>query len=653
MSSQEDIPKSRGAAGLMRTVSAGLAHHQAGRLDRAEALYRHALKKDPNHADALHLLGVIAYQCGEIEPALQLIERALPGLAQLPDAHLNHGNALRAAGRLVEAIKSYRRAVALDPDHGMAHCNLAGALNERGAFEAGLESSRRAVALLPDFPGALIHQAAALKGLERFAEAEPVLRRVLELMPERAETYRELGLDLSRLGQFDEAVTLHQRSIELDPTDATMHSALGITFYHMEDLAGSEIHFRHALALDPDNAPAWQGLGIVKLTWGRLDEAQCCFCRTLELDPDLWEAQLNLAAMRSKAGDQARICHLQALLKDSDRPTTQRIPAGFALGVLLDNADRYDEAFPCFAQANALYRQLRADAGERFDPQRSRRDVDGLIATATPELFSISPSWGNPSEAPVFIVGMPRCGTSLVEQIAASHSQVFGAGERKDIDRIFQELLIHNPGKQIERWDATFARQLADQHVARLGALGAGAARVIDKMVDNVFALWLVAALFPSARVILCQRDLRDVCLSCYFHKFRGGHLYSYDLAECGRRALDVERLATHWLRVLPLKMLMIDYEELIEDPEGESRRLIEFLGLEWEPACLDFHRTERAVFTASSWQVRQPLFKRSVGRWRHYARHLEPLLQVLTPDENDTHHGEPDPATDSASNGS
>jgi hypothetical protein len=149
-------------------------------------------------------------------------------------------------------------------------------------------------------------------------------------------------------------------------------------------------------------------------------------------------------------------------------------------------------------------------------------------------------------------------------------------------------------------------------------------------MPDNVFTLWLIAALFPSARVILCQRDLRDTGLSCYFHRFTDGHPFAYDLADCGRRAIEVDRIATHWLRVLPLEMLVLEYEELIADPEGESRRLIEFLGLDWEPACLDFHKTERPVFTASSWQVRQPLFTRSVGRWRHYERHLGPLLEVL-----------------------
>jgi hypothetical protein len=149
-------------------------------------------------------------------------------------------------------------------------------------------------------------------------------------------------------------------------------------------------------------------------------------------------------------------------------------------------------------------------------------------------------------------------------------------------------------------------------------------------MRNQVF-LWLIAALFPSARIILCRRDLRDVCLSCYFHHFTEGHLYTYDLADCGARALEIDRLATRWSRVLPLEILVIDYEKLVSDLEGQSRRLTEFLHLEWEPACLDFHLTERSVLTASAWQVRQPLYHRSIGRWRRYARHLGPLLELLS----------------------
>ena len=363
---------------------------------------------------------------------------------------------------------------------------------------------------------------------------------------------------------------------------------------------------------------------------GRFDEALDCFRRALELDPDLPEAHRSLATTGERAGDDEQLRRLQTVLASPERSVLDRVAAGFALGGLLDNADRYDDAFPAFARANALYRQYRAEAGERFDADALRRETDGLIGVGSAEFFSRVGAWGNPSELPVFIVGMPRSGTTLIEQIAASHSQVFGAGERREIGAIATALTAHNTDRAVNAWDPVFARAQADRHAAWLQALGGASVRVIDKMPDNVFTLWLIAALFPSARVILSQRDPRDTALSCYFHKFTDGHPFAYDLADCGHRALEVERLATHWLRVLPLEMLVVDYEELVADPEGESRRLIEFLGLDWEPACLDFHKTQRPVFTASSWQVRQPMFTRSIGRWRHYERHLGPLLEVL-----------------------
>lgn len=620
----------RQKAGLLRTVRSGFAHHQAGRLDQAAALYRKALEKDPNHADALHLLGVVAYQSGKIRLATRLIERALPALPALPDAHLNYGNALREAGRLAEAVESYHRAITLSPDYGMAHSNLAYALNQQGAFDVGLESSERALELIPDFFGAHVNYAAALIGLERFAEAEAPLRRALDLLPDRAESHRDLGWVLTRLGRIEEAVACHQRAIALEPNDAAMHYALGATQYLADDLAASETSFRNTLALSSSHAAAWHGLGNVLRTLGRFEEALSCFHRAAELDPELPEVHRSLAVTGQRPSGEAQLQRLKALLESPDRAISDRISAGFALGMLLNNADRYDEAFRCFAQANALYRQQRAKAGERFDRSALRRQVDELVAMSTSSLFSAIACWGNPSEAPVFIVGMPRSGTSLVEQIAASHSRVFGAGERAEMNTIADALAAHNHRRSIESWDPVFARELAVRHVAHLQALGGGAVRVIDKMPDNVFTLWLIAALFPSARIIFCRRDPRDVSLSCYFHRFTEGHLFAYDLVDCGLRALEVERLSMHWLKVLPLEMLVIDYEGLVADLEDESRRLIEFLGLDWEPACLDFYRTQRPVFTASAWQVRQPLYDRSVGRWRCYERHLGPLLEVL-----------------------
>jgi tetratricopeptide (TPR) repeat protein len=629
VASEEQKREARQRAGRLRTVRAGFAHHQSGRLRRAEALYRKALQKDPDDANALHLLGVVAYQCGEVGTALWLIERALPALPELPDVHLNYGNALRETGRLAEAVASYRRAIALNPDYGMAHNNLAGALNQQGEFAAGLASSERATALIPEFFGAYVNRADALMGLERFAEAEAPLRRGLDLAPDRAQTHRDLGWVLAKLGRCDEAVACLEQANMLDPDDPTTHFALGTTLYIRKDLSGSESGLRRAVALAPGYTAAWHELGTVLRSSGRFEEALFCFRRTVDLDPDWPEAYRSLAVTGQQA-DGAQLRRLEAVLKNRGRPVSDRISAGFALGMLLDNAERCDEAFPCFAEVNALHRQQRAEAGERFDIEALRREVDDLIELATPDFFSAAAPWGNPSQAPVFIVGMPRSGTSLVEQIAASHSRVFGAGELHALGEIWQTLSAHNRGVPVGNWDATLARRLADRHLTSLQALGNGAVRVIDKMPDNIFFLWIIAALFPSTRIILCRRDLRDVCLSCYFHRFTEGHLYAYDLADCGARALEIDRLATDWLQLLPLEILTIDYEKLVSDPERESRRLVDFLGLEWEPACLDFHLTERPVLTASAWQVRQPLYRRSVGRWRCYERHLSPLLHVF-----------------------
>jgi tetratricopeptide (TPR) repeat protein len=631
VASDEQKREAQRRAGRLRTVRAGFAHHQAGRLRRAETLYRKALQKDPDDANALHLLGVIAYQRGEIGTALRLIERALPELAGLPDINLNYGNALREAGRLAEAMASYRRALELKPDYGMAHNNLAAALNQQEEFAAGLASSERAIALIPEFFGAHVNHAAALIGLERFAEAEGPLRRALDLAPDRAQTHRDFGWVLAKLARCEEAVACLEQAVALGPEDPTTYFALGTTRYLRKDLPGSEAELRRAVALAPDYTQAWHELGTVLRSSGRFDEALTCFRRAVEIDPDWPEAYRSLAVTGQQAADDTQLRRLEAVIKNRGRSVSDRISAGFALGMLLDNAERSDQAFPRFAEANALHRQQRAQAGEHFDIDVLRRHVDDLIELATPDFFSAAASWGNPSHAPVFIVGMPRSGTSLVEQIAASHSRVFGAGELYELGGIWETMSAHNPGRPLEKWHAAFARQLADRHVGSLQALGNGAVRIIDKMPDNIFFLWLIAALFPSARIILCRRDLRDVCLSCYFHRFTEGHLYAYDLADCGARALEIDRLATHWLRVLPLEILVIDYEKLVSDPEGESRRLIEFLDLEWEPACLDFHLTERPLLTASAWQVRQPLYTRSVGRWRRYARHLSPLLNVLS----------------------
>jgi protein O-GlcNAc transferase len=283
----DDDPQSaRRNGGITRTVNAGFANHQAGRLKRAEALYRKALERDPEQAEALHLLGVIAYQRGDTETAIALIGRALPQLEDRPEAHLDFGNALLAAGRLADAADCYRRAVALDPDYGMGHCNLARALNDQARFEAGLESARRAVELIPDLVGAHINCAAALSGLRRFGEAEAPLHRALELIPERAETHHALGDVLCALGRFDEGSASYHRALALKPDFAKAHTNLGIVLSIQSRLDEAVESLQRALALAPDDVQARMYLGAALADLRKFDDAVASYQGTLAREPD-------------------------------------------------------------------------------------------------------------------------------------------------------------------------------------------------------------------------------------------------------------------------------------------------------------------------------------------------------------------------------
>ncbi len=474
----------------------------------------------------------------------------------------------------------------------------------------------------------------ALAGSGRLLEAAQQFQRANLLRPDHPATLTNLGLLLSQLDQHDTALACVRRAAELRPDDAQAALALATVLYRQGSILAAIPPHRRAVALAPGNPIAWTALGDCLVAVGQLDEATASFRQALRLDPDQLAARRSLAACGRPGTQAADIDRLSALLDRVDLPIDDRITAGFALGQVLDTAGRYDDAFARFADANALVMATEAQAGHRFDAAAFDGAIDRLIAQPRTDFLARAAVWGNPSELPVFIVGMPRSGSTLVEQIAASHSRVFGAGEGKALGRAIDAMAQGFGLRTPPDWDAAAARDLADRHVAALAALaggaGSGIARVLDKTLDNVFRLGVIAALFPNARVVICRRDLRDVCLSCYFHRFADPNLYTYDLVACARRARAIERLIAHWRAVLKLRMHEVLYESLVARPAEEIWRLIDFLGLEHEAACLEAYRTERVVTTASAWQVRQPINTRSVGRWRLYRRHLSGLLEVL-----------------------
>lgn len=626
----------RRLADAARLLESAVAHHRAGRIDRAEALYRKILTKIPDHPDALHMLGAIATYRGRPQRAIQLIGGVLARFPKLADAHVNLGNAYRLAGKRPDAVSCYRRAIALKPDHALAHSSLGREQIADGDFLAAILSCRLAAELDPEMPEAHLQLGIACWRAGALAEAEDAFRQVLRLAPQNVAALAHLALVLVELSRFEEAGECQRTIVALHPQDARAHRALAVCEFRSGEVNPALDRFRHAVELDPRFAEGWTSLGWALRALGRFDEAIGCFRRALAIDPDLAEARRSLAATGQKPADPAEIDRLSAILDAPEAAADARAATGFALGALYDGADDYDRAFACFAKANGLVRQGLVSAGRGYDPRAFDERIDRLIGGFTPEFLAAASAGGTRSELPVFIVGMPRSGTTLVEQIAASHSRVFGVGELTDIARLAAAL----PGpaadrRVIERWTAA-APTLGAAHLARLTTLGLGAARVIDKLPDNVLNLGAVAALFPEAHVIFCERDSRDICLSSYFQFFAGGNAYSYDLGECAHRCLAVERLVRHWRRVLPLRMIVVGYEALVGNLEAEARRLIEFLGLEWEPGCLEFHRTERVVVTQSTWQVRQPLNSRSIGRWQLYRRHLTPLLEALAAGEKE-----------------
>ncbi len=478
--------------------------HQAGELTQAERLYRQVLGMDPQQADALNLLGVIANQVGEPEMALQYLRQALKIKPQEAEFHSNCAASCKAIGNVSAAIAHYREAIRFKPDAVGAHIYLSDALMEQG--------------------------------------------------------------------NLDEALSHSLQALRLQPNSALAHCTLG-------ELA-----------------------------------AQGCYTFTAE----------NLQHMQSLLGEDGhQAAHDASLLC-------------FTLAAHWEKQEAYEEAFRLYRQGNDLKGDVYRHSNQAFDRHKHRELIDRLIEVFTPELFRRIRPCGADSDRPIFVVGMVRSGTTLVEQILASHPQVFGAGELRDIDQISKALPNRlNSGAGYPDCLANVGpvalRELADIYLWRLEGLSGGQAiRVIDKMPHNCLHLGLIALLFPRARIIHVRRDPLDVCLSAYLQNFKWLP-YAASMEDIGFYYRQYERLMAHWESVLPLPILDVSYEKLVANPESVSRTLIAYCGLDWDDRCLTFYQSERAVQTASKLQVRRPIYTSSVARWKRFAAYLKPLREALT----------------------
>ncbi len=551
-----------------------------------------------------------------------------PAGAGVPGAEATIRAALRShqSGRLDEAVALYRRAIEAAPGHPVALHYLGVLELQRGRAGEAVELIGKAVAARPGDATARYNHGTALQAAGELRSAAAAFREAAKLAPGNADAEIGLGNALQGLARWEEAAAAFGRAIAIRPDAPEAHNNLGIVHQVLGRLVEATAAYARALELRPGYADAYANLGNVYKAQGRLADAIAAYERALELDPALAEALSNLVGIKDIAPDDPLLARLERLAEAGSLPPESAVSLHFARARIHDKLGRADEAFAAYRRGNELRGNLDRRAGIGFDADVHERLVERLIEAFTPAFFAARQGFGIASEVPVFVLGMPRSGTTLVEQIVASHAEVFGAGELPYLGQVAGRAYPEN----LTDLDQAGARRPAESYLEQLCGHAPEARHITDKMPTNFLLIAAIALLLPKARIIHCRRDPLDTCVSCYTQNFRTGNVFATELTDLGRYYRAYERLMAHWRAATPVRLLDVRYEELVADPEEVSRAMVGFLGLEWDPNCLDFHRNPRAVATASSVQVRQPIYRSALARWRRYEDHLGPLIAAL-----------------------
>jgi len=612
-------------------IQQGAEFQARGDFAAAGGCYRKALKAAPDHPQALWMLGMLELGMGRVDSGARHMERLLRLQPQSTHSHCGMAQVRVAQGRMAEARAGYQRAVSLDGANLPALVGLGALLAQEGDLEGAEATLRRAVAVDPRAPEVRIQLGRVLYRTGRMDAARVECEAAVALAPNRPELVRVLAEFYLDMRLWEEAAQAGGHWARLDPENARPHALVGTALLSLQKVAGADAAFDQALSRDPGEVSARAGkCGVLRM---RGDMGAACqmiepLLADAECPPGIVVAYAGIAEGVGRLDD--ALARIEKMLAGYRLSPADRRNLHFAAGELLDKKKDYDRAFRHYHEGNQASQSA-------FDPDIFRQFVDRQIAVFGSENLGGLARARNRIKRPVLIVGMPRSGTSLVEQILASHPLVHGAGELEHLPRIatvhLQAGLSSGPPypECVRDLSCDDLDRLAREYDADLARMGGDALRVTDKNPLNFLHLGLVQRMLPHVRVIHCRRNPVDTCLSNYFQDFASlGLAYSTDLSHLGFFYRQYERLMAHWREVLDLEMLELDYEEMVADQEGASRKLVSFVGLEWDEACLQFHKTRRTVSTASATQVRQPMYKGSVERWRRYEKHLGPLLEAL-----------------------
>jgi tetratricopeptide (TPR) repeat protein len=595
-------------------------------------LISRALRQDKQNAVYFCNLAVALREQCAFDGAAAACRSAIRLKADFAEAHCTLGAVLRDQGKPADSISASRLAIRYKPELADAHSNLGAALHDQGKLDESVAAHLQAIRLRPD--AALFHFnfGATLHDCRRFDEAVSEYRQAIRINPDFAEAHSNLGATLREQDRLDEAVAAERHALRIKPDLAIAHCNLGAALYDLGHIADAVAEYHQAILLKPDLDAAHGSLGSALIGLGRMAEGRASLQRAINLAPRKMKYQRYLGEVDRFAEGEPRLAALEGFAHDAVQLSmNDRIELHFALGKAYDDVARHADAFRHLLDGNALKRQQIA-----YDEAATLGVLGRIQAVFTPDLIGAWKHAGHPSSVPIFIVGMQRSGTTLVEQILASHPKVFGAGELKHFHMAMEGARAKRgssaifPEAILGMTSADFY-ELGAHYVASTRPLAPSTSHIVDKMPANFRVAGLIHLALPNAVIIHTTRDPIDTCLSCFSKLFIETQNHTYDLAELGRYYRGYQKLMDHWRSALPAERILdVRYEDVVADLEGQARRIIAHCGLDWDPRCLAFYETKRPVRTASAMQVRQPIYNSAVGRWRFYESFLGPLRAEL-----------------------
>ncbi|MER9584056.1 sulfotransferase [Mesorhizobium sp. M0276] len=546
------------------------------------------------------------------------------------DQRVQQALQLHQAGRRQEAEAIYRQVLAQKANHAAAAHFLGLLLHQTGRSAEGLDLIEQSVRLQPGNPDFQNNLGTVLRDLGRVAAAVDCFRKAVALRPDQLAARDNLGSSLKQLGQFEGAEEIYRGTVGRNPFHVRARIGLAETLQEAGRLDEALAVFREALAIRPKDGDLLHGLGVGLMEKGKLDEAAELFRQALAVDPGMARAWLMLTQVKRQKERDSELTCMEAQHAKAPQDSLARMQLSFGLGKANDDLKDYGRAFDYFAEGNAIRRK-----GIDYDAAKTRAEFEAMKATFTAGFFEKHKPSTIEDDTPIFVVGMPRSGTTLVEQIIASHPHVHGAGElsilKTAVGKQFPLTMKGGfPAGIADMPDKAFA-EAGEAYLDMLHARYPGFKHVTDKMPGNFLLIGFLHLMLPKAKIVHCARDAAATCLSIYKVHFRSdSHRYGYDLGELADFHNLYTDIMAHWHTVLPGVVHDVRYEDFVADQEGQTRALIAHLGLPWDDAALSFHKTDRPVRTASAAQVRQPMYQGSVDLWKRYGDRLKPLLDKL-----------------------